>query len=46
MNGSPPGETESSGEPCWSRTRSFVVFALLLILQVGVVLGLARWPRL
>jgi hypothetical protein len=46
VNGSPPGETESSGEPCWSRTRSFVVFALLLILQVGVVLGLARWPRL
>lgn len=46
MNGLASGEAESSAEPRWSRTRSFVVFILLLGLQAGVVLGLARWPRL
>lgn len=46
MSGLRTGEAESTSEPRWSRTRSLVVFVLLLVLQAGVVLGLARWPRL
>lgn len=46
MNGSALREEESSAEPRWSRTRSCVVFVVLLVLQTAAVIGLARWPRL